>query len=175
MTTDPTIWRTMTATASLLGVCDRTIRRRIGAGRYRSQTVNGQTLVDSGVDGSSEVAVVTEARAVSEDARRASALVSVALERISQADQSIIHRLEVDMGQARRSRMAWSLVALLAVGTAVGLGIALVQASGQVGHLSDRVSDLKSREADQVQRIANLESRLSDQSQVIEWMVNAGD
>ena len=28
MTTDPTIWRTMTATASLLGVCDRTIRRR---------------------------------------------------------------------------------------------------------------------------------------------------
>ena len=175
MTTDPTIWRTMTATASLLGVCDRTIRRRIEAGRYRSQIVNGQTLVDCGPDGASEVAVVAEARAVSEDARRASALVAVALERVSQADQSIIIRLESDVRQARRSRQAWSLVASIALVTSVGLGFAIVQASGQVGHLSDKVSDMKSREADQVQRIANLESRLSDQSQVIEWMVDAGD
>ena len=112
---------------------------------------------------------------MSEDARRASALVAVALERVSQADQSIIIRLESDVRQARRSRLAWSLVASIALVTSVGLGFAIVQASGQVGHLSDKVSDMKSREADQVQRIENLESRLSDQSQVIEWMVNAGN
>ena len=165
----------MTATASLLGVCDRTIRRRIESGRYRSQVLNGQTLVDCGTDGASQVAVVAEARAVSEDARRASALVAVALERVSQADQSIILRLDSDVRQARRSRLAWSLVASIALVTSVGLAVALVQASGQVRHMSDKVSDMKSREANQVQRIANLESRLSDQSQVIEWMVTASD
>lgn len=171
MTADPTIWRTMTATASLLGVCDRTIRRRIDSGRYRSQTINGQILVDCGSDGASEVAVVAEARAVSEDARRSSALVAVALERISQADQSIILRLESEVKNARRSHKALSLVASIALVTSVGLGFAIVHLSGQRDMMSDKVSDMKSREADQSARIAILEDRLSDQNQVFAWMM----
>jgi len=173
MRTDTT-WRTLSESASILRVSERTIVRRVKAGRYPSHTVNGRVLVDVETDGSLEVAIVTEARAVSEDARRASALVAVALERVSIAETSIIHRLESDLRGQVNSRRTWSAVAIVGLCASVGLGFLLVRSTNHAGQLSDRMSDLMSGSTLQADRIAELQDSLSDRDRMVEFLMEIG-
>lgn len=166
-----TTWRTLTESASLLRVSEKTISRRVKSGRYPSQTVNGRVMVDVEDDGSLEVAVITEARTVSEDSRRASALVAVAFERVSIAENAIIHRLESDLRSHANGRRLWSLAAVLGLGASVGLGFVLVKSTNEARQVSDRMSNMMSEAAIQTTRIENLQDSLSDRDRLVEWLL----
>ena len=108
-------------------------------------------------------------RNVAEDARRASALVAVALERITQADQSIIVRLEQEASTAIRGKRISNLVALLAVGLVIGLSITLATYVERTRQLSDIVSDMRTKQADHVQQATNDELPMSAQCLPDAW------
>ena len=163
------IWRTLTETAILVGKSERTVLRRIESGIYRSNVVNGRTLVDCGDDGTPQAQVVAEVRNVAEDARRASALVAVALERITQADRSIIVRLEEEASTAIRGKRISNLVAILAVGLVIGLSITLATYVERTRQLSDIVSDMRTKQANHVQQATNDEVPMSAQCLPDAW------
>jgi hypothetical protein len=139
-------WRTFTEAASLLGVCERTIRRRVQSGQYASNRVGGSVLVDIGTEAIPQMAVAEEARSVAEDARRSQALAFVAFERLSASFA------ETEKRQAEELRGARLRANVLLVAAIVASAVAAcaLWTSGQVSNrLSDslvRIEDSEARE-----------------------------
>ncbi len=158
MQTDPTTWRNSTDAAALLGISIRTLERRLAAGQYPSQIVNGRRLIDCGDDASDHAQIIAEAKAVADDSRRSSAIVVAAFERVHTAQGQMIARLESDVAQANRTRRRWAVVAVMAVGASIGLGWGVAVYGERVAQLTASVSAGRTREAAQVARIAFLET-----------------
>ena len=158
MNTDPTTWRNSTDAAALLGISERTLERRLKAGQYPSQIVNGRRLVDCGDDASDHAQIIAEAKAVADDSRRSSAIAVAAFERVHTAQGQIIARLENDVTQANHARRRWAVAAIVAVGVTIGLGWTVAVYGERVDQLTASVSAGRAREAVQVARITILET-----------------
>jgi len=137
MMTNPSgqVWRSIDEAAAALGVCERTVRRRVERGEFTVQRVGGRVLVDIGGGAVPSVALASEARAVAEDARRSQATALVAFEQASRAFADVERRHVADLRAARRSRS----VAWIAAGVAALVAFA---AAWTAGKLSDTVDTL---------------------------------
>jgi len=142
-------WRTFTEAASLLGVCERTIRRRVRSGQYASNRVGGAVLVDIGTEAVPQIAVAEEARNVAEDARRSQALAMVAFERLSTSFEETEKRQAKEL---RRARLFGSVAFVAAVVASAVAAVALWTS----GHLSHSLSGslVRIEEAEAKERFA---------------------
>jgi hypothetical protein len=101
----------MPEAAALLGISVRTLERHVAKGRYAlMHDPDGRRLVDVGADAPAEAALVQEVRQAGEDARQQSAVLALAVERMTAQHDAVLARitgeLEVVRQQEAQARQA---------------------------------------------------------------------
>jgi excisionase family DNA binding protein len=145
-------WRTITEAATVLGVCERTVRRRVARGEYRVERVGSSVLVDIGTEAIPQIAIAAEARAVAEDSRRSQAVALVAFERVSLA----FEQSTTDLRRARRTGTTAIVAAAVALAVA---GVAVWTAgrwADEVSAARVRIADAEARERFAVSALADI-------------------
>jgi hypothetical protein len=105
-------WRTLAEAAAVLGVCEKTIRRRIARGDFTTQRIGKATMVDISTEAIPAVAVAEQAREVADDARRSQAIALVAFDKLSAAfrDAESRHTTELTRYSDELARQSAQLV-----------------------------------------------------------------
>ena len=95
-------WLTMPEAAAMLGISVRTLERYIAKGTYTmTHAPDGRRMVDMTDAAPAQVALVHEARSAGDDARRQSAVLSQAVERMAAVHENQIMRLQADVDTAQ--------------------------------------------------------------------------
>jgi hypothetical protein len=95
--TPTTTWRTITEAAAVLGVCEKTIRRRIARGDFGILRNGKSKLVDIRSEASPAAAIVDQAREVADDARKAQTVALVAFDKLTTAFREAEARQEAQL------------------------------------------------------------------------------
>jgi len=95
-------WLTMPEAAAMLGISVRTLERHIAKGTYTmTHAPDGRRMVDMTDAAPAQAALVHEARSAGDDARRQSAVLSQAVERMAAVHEHQIMRLQADVDTAQ--------------------------------------------------------------------------